>query len=72
MRRETWENLYTNDMNGDLLTTLRYLAKKRKRSDNPFSLFVDGKIMKAPVDISKAFVDHFLNPLYPPLNATKN
>lgn len=52
-------------MNGDLLTTLRYLAKKRKRSDNPFSLFVDGKIIKSPVDISKAFVDHFFKPALP-------
>jgi hypothetical protein len=64
-KRETWKTFCTNNMNSDLLTTLRYLAKKEKCSGNPSSLLVDGKITKSPVDISKAFAEHFFKPVLP-------
>jgi hypothetical protein len=30
IRKEKWKSFCTNDMNSDLLTTLRYLVKKKK------------------------------------------
>ena len=64
-KKETWESFCSNDINNDLQTSLRYLARKENCSSNPSSLLVDGNIIKSPVDIAKAFVSHFFKPPFP-------
>lgn len=64
-KKETWENFCTNDMNNDLQTSLRYLARKEYCRSNPSSLLVDGNIIKSPVDIARAFASHFFKPTLP-------
>jgi hypothetical protein len=64
-KKETWKSFCTNDMNNDLQTSLRYLARKETCSSNPSSLLVEGDIIKSPVDIAKAFASHFFKPSLP-------
>ena len=65
-KRTSWKSFCSNEMNRDLFTSLHYLAKRSKlTSDAPTRLLVNGITITSPVEIAKAFANHFFKPPIP-------
>ena len=65
-KRTSWKSFCSNEMNRDLFTSLHYLAKRSKlTSDAPTRLLVNGITITSPIEIAKAFANHFFKPPIP-------